>query len=682
MRLYALALLPLAFAAGLSAQAEATRSISSEEVNAAILGSMDRTADPCQDFYRYACGGWLDANKIPGDQARWSRSFSTIGERNRELLRQVLEDAARDPGAPGSERQKTGDFYASCMDEATVDATGAAPLRPWLDAVAAIKSIDDLFTLTGRMQYAGIPAFFGFGSESDFKNPGLTIGYLAQGGLGLPDRDYYVSADPKKQEILAAYQKHVETLFTLAGSTPERAQADAGRVVAFETELAKASRTRTEMRQTDKLYNKIDRGGLDKLTPNLPWTLYFESIGYPDIADISVATPEYFEAFARLLASTPRESIKAYLYWQVAHAFADYLSKPFADADFEFYGRTLAGQAEIEPRWKRCVAATGAALGEAIGKLYVEQQFPGTSKQVASEMIADIEQAFEWNLAGVAWMDDPTREAARAKAKAIRNKIGYPDAWRDYSALAVSRGDFLGNVVSGARFASSRDWGKIGKPLDRGEWLIPPQTVNAYYHPLRNEIVFPAGILQPPFFHRDYPAALNYGGIGALVGHELTHGFDDQGRKFDGDGVLREWWAPEVAGKFEQAAKCVADQFSTFEVEPGVNVNGQLTLGEDIADLGGLKQAYLAYKNWEGRYGAPPPIAEGVSNDQLLFVGWAQAWCTLATPEFLRKQVTTDPHAPARFRAIAAPMNSVDFQRAFNCKEGDRMVPAQRCAVW
>jgi len=682
MRPFVLALLPLAFSAAASADTAAAGTLTPDEVRDGVLGSMDRTADPCQDFYRYACGSWLDTTKLPSDQPRWSRSFSTIGERNREALRQLLEEAARDPGPAGTERQKTGDFYASCMDEAAVETIGAVPLRAWYDAVGAIKNVDDLFTLTGRMHSAGVPALFRFSSESDFKNPGLTIGFLSQGGLGLPDRDYYVSTDPKKQEILAAYGKHVEALFALAGVGPEKAAADAAKVVAFETELAKASRTRTEMRETDKLYNKIDRVGLDKLTPTLPWKLYLQSIGYPAITDISVSTPEFIEAMAKLIGATPRETIKAYLDWKVTHAFVDYLSKPFVDADFEFYGKTLSGQAEIQPRWKRCVAATGAALGEAMGKLYVEQQFPGASKQVAAEMIVDIEQAFESNLAGVEWMDDATREAARVKARSIGNKIGFPDEWRDYSSLAVTRGDYLGNVVSGARFENARDWNKVGKPTDRVEWEIPPQTVNAYYHPVRNEIVFPAGILQPPFFHKDYPAALNYGGIGAVVGHELTHGFDDQGRKFDSTGVLREWWAPEVAGRFEQAAKCVANQFSNFEVEPGVTVNGQLTLGEDIADLGGVKEAYSAYKSWETRHGEPPPIAPGLTNDQLLFVGWAQVWCTLSTPEYLRRQVTTDPHAPGRFRAIAAPMNSPDFQRAFGCKAGDRMVPAPVCTVW
>jgi predicted metalloendopeptidase len=370
------------------------------------------------------------------------------------------------------------------------------------------------------------------------------------------------------------------------------------------------------------------------------------------------------------------------LRWRVADQSADWLSEEFAAADFEFFGRTLSGQAEIQPRWKRCVAAVNDLLGEAVGKLYVEREFAGDSKRVAVEMIEDIERALEANLPDLAWMDDKTRARAVEKARKVSNKIGYPDAWRDYSPVAVRRDDFFGSASSAARFETARQLAKVGRPVDRGEWLMVPQLVNAYYLSTNNEIAFPAGILQPPFFHEDFPAAMNYGGVGAVMGHELTHGFDDQGRKSDGDGVLREWWEPEAAAKFERAAQCVDDQFSKFEVEPGARVDGKLTLGENIADLGGLEQAYDAYKAWEGRHGVPAPLVPSLTNDQLLFVSFGQVWCTLAAPEFLRRQVTTDPHSPGMFRAIGAPRNSLAFRRAFACEPGDRMVADPTCTVW
>jgi endothelin-converting enzyme/putative endopeptidase len=598
------------------------------------------------------------------------------------MIRTLLEEAAKSPGAAGSESQKIGDFYATCMDEAAVETAGLAPIEPWLGAIAQADSPEALFTLVGKLHRAGAGAFFGVGVFPDFKTPDLNISYFFQGGLGLPDRDYYVSDDPKKQELLAQYREHVARMLALAGQSAESATADAAAIVAFETELAKVSRTRVEMRQIEKLYNRMDRAGLAALTPNLPWPAFFTATGHPDAQAISIATPEFFEALAKLVATTPMPTLHAYLEWGVLDTFADQLPKAFVDANFDFYGKKLSGQAEIQPRWKRCVAATTGSLGEAIGKVYVEQEFAGASKQVAVEMIRDIESAFEANLPQLAWMDDATRERARGKIAKISNKIGYPDSWRDYSALAVSRASYFDNALAGATFETDRQLRKIGQPVDKSEWLMVPQLVNAYYNPLQNEIAFPAGILQPPFFHKDYPAALNYGGIGAVVGHEVTHGFDDQGRRFDPNGVFQEWWEPEVAGKFETAAKCVADQYSTFEIEPGVKVNGELTLGENIADLGGLKQAYKAYKAWEGRHGAPEPLAEVLTNDQLVFVAWGQVWCTVAAPEYVRRQVTTDPHSPGIFRATAPPMNSPEFRQAFGCEAGQPMAPAEMCTVW
>ena len=671
-----------AFAAGVPSQTDLSR----EAIRQSVVSSMDPQADPCQDFYRYACGGWLDANRIPPDQARWARSFSTITERNREVVQAILVEAAADPAggdpAAAPERRKIGDFYAACMDEPAIEAAGARPLAPLFAEVAGVDDAESLLRVAGRLHRRGVPVLFDLSPLPDFKNPTVNIAFLSQGGLGMPDRDYYLSEDAKKRELLAGYREHVARMLALAGQPAAEAGADAAKIVAFETELARVSRPRAEMRDLDKLYNRFDRAGLDRLAPQLPWRAYFEAAGYPGVADLSVTVPEFVAALGRLAAAAPPETLRAYLRWHAVNAAAESLSKAFADADFEFYGKRLAGQQEIQPRWKRCVAATSAALGEAIGKVYVAREFAGASKAVALEMIQDVERAFEANLASLAWMDDRTRGRAVEKARKIANKIGYPDVWRDYGALAIRRGAHFDNVAAGVSFEYDRQMAKIGRPVDRNEWLITPQRVNAYYQPLANEIVFPAGILQPPFFHKDFPAALNYGAMGAVMGHELTHGFDDQGRKTDGDGVLREWWEPEVAAKFETAARCVADQFGGFEVEPGVKVDGKLTLGENIADLGGMKEAFLAYRDWERRHGAPQPLVAGLTDEQLFFVSWAQTWCTLGTPEFLRQQVTVDPHSPGRFRAVAAPMNSGEFHRAFRCAAGDRMVAEPTCTVW
>ena len=655
---------------------------STPSIAADVLSSMDRKADPCADFYRYACGGWIDTTKLPADQNRWARSFSVIHEHNRELVREVLEKAAADPGQPTTERGKIGRFYAACMDEAAIEKAGAEPLKPILAKVAAVNGPAAILALTGELHRDNVDAFFGTGVLPDFKNPGVDIAFLAQGGLGLPDRDYYLSDDPKQKEILGAYEQHVGRMLALLGASAEDAAADARRVVAFETELAKASRTRTEMRDLEHLYHKIDRAGLQKLTPELPWQRYFDGLGGPAIVDINVATPEFFEALAKQIPAADAATLRAYLTWQVVNAAAERLSRPFVDENFAFYGATLAGQQEIEPRWKRCVDATQGALGQAVGKVYVEDNFPGTSKQVALEMIGDIESAFESNLPKLAWMDDATRARAREKKAAIQNKIGYPDEWRDYSKLAIGGDGYFADEVAATAFETDRQLAKVGKPVDRGEWRMTPQTVNASYNPLLNDISFPAGILQPPFFNKDFPAAMNYGGIGAVVGHELTHGFDDQGRKFDPSGSMHEWWAPEVSAKFEARAKCVSDAYSAFEVEPGLHVNGELTLGENIADLGGVKEAYQAYKGWEARHGTPEPAVPGLTNDQLFFVAFGQVWCSLTTPEAARMRIKVDPHSPPQFRAVGPLINNPAFAAAFQCAPGTPMNPAERCEVW
>ncbi len=650
-----------------------------------VRASMDLEAEPCQDFYRYACGGWLDSTELPSDQTRWARSFSVIHERNRSVVRDILEQAAADPGAdPG--RRQIGDFYASCMDEAGIEKAAGAPLAPLLEEIAGVEDAASLMAATGKLHRHSVGALFGTQALPDFKNPDLNIAFFFQGGLGMPDRDYYVAEDEKKRQLMAEYEKHVAHMLELLGAKAQQATADAARIVAFETRLAEASRPRTEMRILEKLYNRIDVSGLKQLTPKLPWDAYLAATGYPGVTEASIATPEFFEALEAAVGDTDPAVLRGYLRWHLVNSTAEVLPAAFVDADFEFYGRKLQGQQEMQPRWKRCVAATEGALGEAVGQLYVERRFAGGSKEVALEMIHDIEAAFEKSLPQLSWMDEMTRGRAVEKAKAVGNKIGYPDTWRDYSSMKVKRGDHFANAMAARGFDYDRDAGKVGQPVDRREWRMTPQMVNAYYTPLQNEIVFPAGILQPPFFHRDFPAAMNYGAIGAVMGHELSHGFDDQGRKFDPRGQLREWWEPAASERFSEQAGCVDDLYSGYEVEPDVRVNGELTLGENIADIGGVKQAYAAYQSWQARHrsssATPEPAVDGLTDDQLFFVAFGQVWCSLSTPEQVRLRITTDSHAPPRFRVIGAVSNNREFAEAFACEAGAPMRPEKVCEVW
>ncbi len=672
----------LALAGGaLAADLPSSAGLTQQQIANDVLSAMDRSVDPCQDFYRYACGGWLATAKMPGDRSRWTRSFSVIDEENREFLRTALEDAAKNPGTD-ADRRRVGDFYAACMDDKAVEKAGIAPLKPFLERIATVKDAKSAMTVAGEMQRDGSGAFLRLGPLADFKRPDFEILFMIQGGLGMPDRDYYLSEDAKKKDIRAAYEKHVATMLGLIGEKPEDARRHAAAVLAFETELAKVSRDRTAMRDVEKLYHKVDRSGLEKMTPSLAWEPFFQAVGLPKVKDISVATPEFFEGLQKLLPATPAETLQAYLRWHLVHDAADALSDPFVEANFDFYGKTLSGTKEIQPRWKRCVRATEEALGESLGAVYVAAKFPGDSKKIALEMIGDIEQAFSENLPNLKWMDEPTRKLALEKKAAVVNKIGYPDKWRDYSKLQIGRQSYFANALAAARFETARELNKVEKPVDRTEWGMTPQTVNAYYNGLQNEIVFPAGILQPPFFYRDYPAVMNYGAIGTVIGHELTHGFDDQGRKFDPKGEQREWWSKDSSEKFEKQAQCIADQYSGYEIEKGVKVNGKLTLGENIADNGGLKESWNAYKAWEKRHGGPSPSIDGLTPDQLFFIAHAQAWCTLITPEAARLQVTVDPHSPSQFRVFGPIANHPAFGEAFHCPAGAPMNPADKCVVW
>jgi putative endopeptidase len=659
----------------------APEELTAEQISSEVLSAMDLSADPCQDFYRYTCGGWLDTTEIPADQSRWSRGFDLVREKNRTLVNTILEEAAADPGDDVN-KQMIGNYYAACMDEAAIDARGAAPLEPLFELIATVQDAQTLMPVMGQLNRWEAGMMFDYGVFPDFKNSDIDILHMLQGGLGMPDRDYYVSEDETKRELLRDYELHVARVFGLLGEDADVATRHAAAVVAFETELAQASLERAALRNYENMQHKIDLVGLQELTPGLPWSAYFEASGHPDAKQINVWTPDFFTTLEALVGRTEPETLQAYLRWGVTREASSTLSAEFVDAEYEFYGKKIAGQEEIRPRWKRCVDATTNALGEAVGKLYVDLTFSGDSKTIAKEMIGDLKASFDANLPGLAWMDETTAGRAREKLQAMEFKIGYPDEWRDYSSMTITTDAYFENSMAAQEFEFDRQFKKVGMPVDRQEWGMTPQTVNASNNPLLNMMTYPAGILQPPFFHQNFPAAMNYGAIGGGIGHELTHGFDDQGRKFNPQGRMIEWWEPEVAEKFEEQAGCVDDFYSAYEIEPGTSVNGKLTLGENIADIGGLKQSSQAYALREQRHGAEASIIDGVTNEQLLFIAWGQIWCAKQTPEQARLQVTTDPHSPPQFRVNGPVSHIPAFAEAFNCEPGTPLNPATRCLVW
>ena len=648
------------------------------------LTIIDRTCKPCEDFYHYASGEWLAKNPVPPAYPSWGR-FTELAERNRELLHEILEAAAANTKAvQGTNEQKIGDFYASCMDEKAVDAAGAKPLDPEFARIDGIQNVKQLQDEIARLQEMGVRAAFDFGSTQDLKNATQVIGSADQGGLGLPDRDYYTKTDDRSKDIREKYEQHVAKMLALAGEDSAKAGAGAKSILEFETRLAEASMTRVERRDPDKTYHKMDRAALRMLTPNWSWEDYFQVIGYSNIDSVDVSSPKFFEALNASLTATPLETWKTYLRWHLLDSTAPFLSGPFVDEDFNFKGRVLQGTQELLPRWKRCVSATDRRLGEALGQFYVQKYFPPQAKARALELVNNLRDALHDDLETLPWMSPETRKQALAKLAAFTRKIGYPDKWRDYSAYKVDRGPYVLDQMRGAEFNFKRELNKIGKPVDRSEWDMSPPTVNAYYNPTMNEIVFPAGILQPPFFDPNADDASNYGGIGAVIGHEMTHGFDDQGRKFDAQGNLRNWWTPEDEKNFNERAQCVEKQFDDYVVEDDLHENGKLELGESIADLGGLNLAYRALKKAEKQEGGAPALIGGLTPDQRFFIAFAQVWAANDRPEYARLLVNTDPHPLPRFRAIASPSNMPEFASAFACKPGDAMVrpSAERCVIW
>jgi putative endopeptidase len=663
-------------------QASTGAKSSAAESHGVDLTILDRTCKPCEDFFHYANGEWLKKNPVPAAYPTWGR-FNELAERNREQLHGILESASANVKAlPGSNEQKIGDFYASCMDEKDVNAAGAKPLDPEFNRIGAISGAMDLQAEVARLQGMGVGALFEFGSTQDAKNSSEVIGGADQGGLGLPDRDYYTKTDDRSKDVRRQYQEHVAKMFELVGDDAAKAATEAKTVLDLETKLAEASLTNVERRDPEKTYHKMSRAELRTLTPSWSWDSYFQEIGYANIDSVDVSAPKFFETVNQELKEAPVDSWKVYLRWHLVNTAAPWLSQPFVDEDFNFKGRVLQGTKELLPRWKRCVTATDRKLGEALGQIYVEKYFPPKAKARALEMVNHLIAALQDDLQTLAWMGPATRQQALAKLATFTRKIGYPDKWRDYSAYQVDRGSYATNQMRGAQFAFKRDLNKIGKPVDRTEWDMTPPTVNAYYNAELNEIVFPAGILQPPFFDPDADDASNYGGMGAVIGHEMTHGFDDEGRKFDAKGNLRDWWTPEDEKNFNERAECVKKQFESYTVQDEIHEKGDLVLGESIADLGGLNLAFRALQ--KELAGKKQPLIGGFAPEQRFFLSYTQIWAANDRPEYERLMVNTNPHPLARLRAIASPSNMPAFAEAFSCKEGDPMVrpSAIRCQIW
>ena len=640
------------------------------------LDAMDRTADPCADFYQFACGGWVANNPIPADRASWSR-FDELQERNDGTLRKVLENAAAGRDA---EQKKIGDYYASCMDEAAIDKKGTAPLGPLVGKIDALSSAADLAPLVAELHTIGVNAFFSFGAEADFKDASMEMAIADQGGMGLPDRDYYLRDDPKSVELRKQYLEHVGNIARLVGAPADGAAAIADIVMRIETALAKGALDNVSRRDPNRIYHKLTPAELQALTPNFQWSRYFTGIGAPPIYALNVTEPEFFKSLGQLLASTPVADIRHYLKWHVIRASAPLLPTAFVDENFRFYGTVLTGAKELRPRWKRCVQYTDRDLGEALGQAFVKEAFGPQAKADTLKMVHELEAALEKDIHALTWMTDATKKEALVKLHAVTNKIGYPDRWRDYSALTIVRGDALGNSQRANAFEFHRQLNKIGKPVDKTEWSMTPPTVNAYYNPLQNNINFPAGILQSPFYNVKTDRGVNYGGAGAVIGHELTHGFDDQGRQFDARGNLKDWWTPADAKAFVERAQCFVDEYSQFTAIGDVKVNGKLTLGENVADNGGLRISLMAYV--ATLVAGPSKSLDGFTPEQRVFLGWGQVWCENRRPEALRLMAQTNPHSPGRYRVNGVVSNMPEFQKAFSCKADAPMVRQNQCRVW
>jgi putative endopeptidase len=647
------------------------------------LAALDRAVDPCVDFYQFACGGWMKSHPVPADKTRWGR-FDVLAEQNLTLLRDLLEDAGRHPERGALDR-KLGDAYAACMDEKAVDEKGVTPLADDLRRIAAVRTRPQLVDEVARLHRGGLSVLFALRAMPDFHDARQMIAALDQGGLTLPDRDYYLKDDPRSVETRAHYLAHVEKMLVLAGKKPQPAAADAKAVMRIETLLAKASLDRTARRDPRNLDHPTARADLPRLAPSFELPRYLDDVRTPAFDRLNVATPDFFKQVSAALATGSLADWKIYLAWRRLKEAAPFLATALVDEDFRFSGNYLNGQKELAPRWKRCTHLVDEGMGEALGRLYVDRYFGGDAKEKTVALVKAVEQAMATDIGALDWMGPKTKEAARHKLAAIANNIGYPDRWRDYSSLTIARDDLAGNVERMEAFEVARQWSKIGKPVDRKEWGMSPPTVNAYYRGSFNDINFPAGILQPPFYGAHADPAANFGGIGAVIGHELTHGFDDSGRKFDADGNLVDWWTAEDGKAFEERAACTEKQYAGYvavkDQQGEVHLNGKLTLGENTADNGGVRLALMALEATLAPDARSRAI-DGFTPQQRFFLGWAQTWCQNITDQAARVRALTDPHSPGRYRADGVVSNMPEFQRAFSCKAGQPMVRPAPCRVW
>jgi len=653
---------------------------------------MDRSVDPGKDFYHFAAGAWLTNNPVPADKSRWA-SFSELAERNWYLIHELLDTAAADTASPKhSPRHEVGDFFASAVDTNRIEKLAFRPIADDLKQIDRIKSAKDLFTVLADFHERGIGSVFGSDVSPDAKNSSIYAYGLGQGGLSLPDRDYYLKES--FAEIREKYRAHVTKMFALLGEKPDQAATNAATVLALETELAKASRTRVELRDPNKNYNKFVTTEFIARTPAFQWDVYFKKAGLSPVSSAGkglvalpyeiVGQPEFFDAVDKLLRERPLNDWKIYLRWHLVHNSAPFLHRAVEEENFAFFGKVLSGQEQQEPRWKRAAHVIDGSIGEALGQLYVEKYFPPEAKVKMNELVTNLKAVFRDHLEKVDWMTETTREKALAKFARFTQKIGYPDKFRDYSSVQIRREDYLGNVRRAAAFETHRELVRIGKPVDKSEWDMTPETVNAYFNPLQNEIVFPAGILQPPFFDVTMDDGVNYGAIGVVIGHEITHGYDDEGRKYDADGNLNGWWTDEDAKEFEARAQKVVDEYDAFEPLPGLHVNGKLTLGENLADLGGVNIAYDALERALARDPAQRKSIDGFTPEQRFFISFAQIWRTNIREAEARRLVTVDPHSPGQFRAVGPLVNVPAFYDAFGIKSGDpmRKAPELRAKIW
>jgi predicted metalloendopeptidase len=641
--------------------------------------NMDKTIDPCVDFYKYACGGWMASNPIPSDQVRWGR-FNQLAENNLAILKGILEKASQPGAGRSAVTQKIGDYYASCMDETQVNKQGAKPIQPLLDRVAKIKNQKDLLTTIAYLHNSDVPALFNLFSQPDMHDATAMIAFVDQGGLTLPDRDYYLKDDAKSTETREKYLAHVQKMLELLGDKPDAATSSAKKILDIETSLAKASMDRAARRNPANRDHKMSSTELATAAPNFLFADYVKERGAPSFTSLNNVNPEFFKQIDPLIKSVPLDDWKTYLRWKILNNSAPLLSDAFVNQDFEFNRKYLNGQKELAPRWKRCVRRVDNELGEALGQVYVEQNFGADGKAKTLELVKNVEEAMGTDFTSLEWMSDTTKKQAQVKLDAIRNNIGYPDKWRDYSTVNIDRNDLLGNSIRASAFEVKRNINKIGKPVDRTEWSMSPPTVNAYYRAALNDINFPAGILQPPFYDPSIDPAVNYGGIGAVIGHELTHGFDDQGSQFDSKGNFNSWWTKEDRAEFDKRTGCIADEYASFVAVDDVHLNGRLTLGENTADNGGVKIAYMALQ--DALKDKEAPKIDDLTPAQRFFLGYAQIWCQNVTPQTSRVLALTDPHSPGQYRVNGVVQNSAEFQKAFGCKAGQPMVRENACRVW